>query len=117
MVSRNAGRSDGRGGVGRDYYRRGPSEVQGQAARQDRPHRRSARFDLDRRSALAQADGCGTRARGGRGGPGGPEGGRGGPGGPEGRERQRRFRSQLNKFLRDEGVLVALTPGSGTDGG
>jgi carboxypeptidase Q len=55
--------------------------------------------------------------RGGRSGPGGPEGGRGGPGGPEGRERQRRFRSQLNKFLRDEGVLVAVTPGSGTDGG
>ena len=30
---------------------------------------------------------------------------------------QRQFRSELNKFLRDEGVLVALTPGNGTDGG
>ena len=45
-------------------------------------------------------------ARGGR----GAAGGRGGAG-------ARNFRSELNKFLRDEGVLVALTPGSGTDGG
>jgi len=37
-------------------------------------------------------------------------GGRGGPGG-------RGFRSQLNKFLREEGALVVLTPGNGPDGG
>ena len=30
---------------------------------------------------------------------------------------QRQFRSELNKFLKEEGVLVALTPGNGTDGG
>jgi len=40
--------------------------------------------------------------------------GRGG-GGRGGNPRQ--FRNELNKFLTDEGVLVALTPGNGTDGG
>lgn len=39
--------------------------------------------------------------------------GRGGAGGAN----PRQFRAQLNKFLKDEGVLVAITPGSGTDGG
>lgn len=39
-----------------------------------------------------------------------------GPGGDP-RNNLRQFRAQLNKFLKDEGVLVALTPGSGTDGG
>jgi Zn-dependent M28 family amino/carboxypeptidase len=29
----------------------------------------------------------------------------------------RQFRSQFNKFLKDEGALVVLTPGTGTDGG
>jgi hypothetical protein len=37
-------------------------------------------------------------------------GGRGGAGGFG-------FRAQLNKFLKDEGVLVVLTPGNGPDGG
>lgn len=37
-------------------------------------------------------------------------GGRGAPAG-------RGFRTQLNKFLKDEGVLVVLTPGNGPDGG
>ncbi len=40
-----------------------------------------------------------------------------GPMGPAQRVNMRQFRSQLNKFLKDEGVLVALTPGTGTDGG
>jgi carboxypeptidase Q len=40
-------------------------------------------------------------------------GGRGGRGPGAGRG----FRNQLNQFLRDEGVLVVLTPGSGPDGG
>lgn len=44
-------------------------------------------------------------------------GGFNGPMGPTPRVNMRQFRSQLNKFLRDEGVLVALTPGTGTDGG
>ena len=44
-------------------------------------------------------------ARGGR----GPGAGRGGAG--------RGFRAQLNQFLRDEGVLVVLSPGNGADGG
>ncbi|HTS31601.1 MAG TPA: M20/M25/M40 family metallo-hydrolase [Bryobacteraceae bacterium] len=38
--------------------------------------------------------------------------GRGGRGGTP-----RQFRAQLNKFLKDEGVLVVLTPGNGPDGG
>ena len=52
--------------------------------------------------------------------PGGPAragGPPGGPGGPGARNNLRQFRAQLNKFLKDEGVLVAITPGSGTDGG
>jgi len=48
-------------------------------------------------------------------------GGRGGrqdqAGGPPNRENMRRFRSQLNQFLADEGVLVVLRPGTGPDGG
>jgi carboxypeptidase Q len=36
---------------------------------------------------------------------------------PGARNNPRQFRAQLNKFLKDEGVLVALTPGNGTDGG
>jgi carboxypeptidase Q len=53
--------------------------------------------------------GAPARAAAGRGGRGcrGPGAGRGGRG----------FRSELNKFLRDEGVLVVLTPGNGPDGG
>ncbi len=47
--------------------------------------------------------GAAAAARGGRGG-----GGRGGAGG---------FRAQLNKFLKDEGVLVVMSPGNGPDGG
>jgi carboxypeptidase Q len=43
--------------------------------------------------------------------------GAGGPGATDARTRMRQFRAQLNKFLKDEGVLVAITPGSGTDGG
>jgi carboxypeptidase Q len=43
-----------------------------------------------------------------------PGGGRGGPGRGA---NPRQFRATLNKFLKDEGVLVALTPGSGNDGG
>jgi hypothetical protein len=38
-------------------------------------------------------------------------------GGGRGGANPRQFRAQLNKFLKDEGVLVALTPGLGTDGG
>jgi carboxypeptidase Q len=38
-----------------------------------------------------------------------PAGGRGGAG--------RGFRTQLNQFLKDEGVLVVLSPGNGPDGG
>jgi carboxypeptidase Q len=34
-----------------------------------------------------------------------------------GRGNPRMFRTQLNKFLKEEGVLVALTPGNGPDGG
>jgi hypothetical protein len=41
-----------------------------------------------------------------------PAGGRGAAGGPS-----RQFRAELNKFLRDEGALVVLSPGSGPDGG
>jgi hypothetical protein len=44
-------------------------------------------------------------------------GGRGGAGRGAGGANPRQFRAALNKFLKDEGVLVALTPGSGTDGG
>jgi carboxypeptidase Q len=44
-------------------------------------------------------------------------GGRGGRGGGGRGANPRQFRSQLNKFLKDEGVLVAITPGTGTDGG
>src|SRR5438552_9338277 len=43
-------------------------------------------------------------------------GGRGAAGG-RGGANPRAFRSQLNKFLKDEGVLVVLTPGNGPDGG
>jgi carboxypeptidase Q len=43
--------------------------------------------------------------------------GRGGAGRGAGGANPRQFRAALNKFLKDEGVLVALTPGSGTDGG
>ncbi len=47
----------------------------------------------------------------------GPTPARTGGGGPGARGNMRQFRTQLNKFLKEEGVLVALTPGSGTDGG
>ncbi|MCU1258306.1 MAG: peptidase, partial [Bryobacterales bacterium] len=40
-----------------------------------------------------------------------------GPADPAARAKMRQFRAQLNKFLKEEGVLVALTPGNGTDGG
>ncbi len=50
-------------------------------------------------------------------GPPSPRGGNNGPMGPAQRVNMREFRNQLNKFLKDEGVLVALTPGTGTDGG
>jgi len=54
---------------------------------------------------------AGAAARGGRG-PGAPaQAGRGAAGGGRG------FRAQLNKFLKDEGVLVVLSPGNGPDGG
>ena len=48
-----------------------------------------------------------------------PAGGRGRAAGAGGRggANPRAFRSQLNKFLKDEGVLVVLTPGNGPDGG
>lgn len=53
-------------------------------------------------------------AQGGRGG----GGGRGGAAAPQApRFNPRQFRTQLNKFLKDEGVLVVLTPGNGPDGG
>jgi carboxypeptidase Q len=44
-------------------------------------------------------------------------GGRGGRGGPGPRVNYRELRSQINRFLTDEGVLVALSPGNGPDGG
>jgi hypothetical protein len=47
---------------------------------------------------------------------GAPQGGRGGAGGGGGRGAMG-FRTQLNKFLKEEGVLVVLTPGNGPDGG
>jgi hypothetical protein len=47
---------------------------------------------------------------------GAPQGGRGGTGGGGGRGAMG-FRAQLNKFLKEEGVLVVLTPGNGPDGG
>ena len=50
-------------------------------------------------------------------GPAPPRGGFNGPMGPGPRVNMREFRNTLNKFLKDEGVLVALTPGTGTDGG
>jgi len=60
-------------------------------------------------------------------GPGGPPPGPVGPvfaapspgpsGQPFDREGQRRFRSKLNQFLTQEGVLVAVSPGDRTDGG
>jgi hypothetical protein len=50
-------------------------------------------------------------------GPPSPRGGYNGPMAARPRVNMRQFRSQLNKFLKDEGVLVALTPGTGTDGG
>ncbi len=45
--------------------------------------------------------------------PGGGRGGRGGRGAFAGRG----FRNQLSQFLKEEGVLVVLTPGNGPDGG
>src|SRR5581483_9327501 len=47
----------------------------------------------------------------------GPTPARGGPAGTRPQVNMRQFRGQLNKFLKDEGVLVAITPGTGTDGG
>jgi carboxypeptidase Q len=41
--------------------------------------------------------------------------GRGGAGGRGGNPRA--FRATLNKFLKDEGVLIAISPGNGPDGG
>lgn len=50
--------------------------------------------------------------------PGAAAGGRGGPGAAgRGGFAGRGFRTQLNKFLREEGALVVLTPGNGPDGG
>jgi carboxypeptidase Q len=53
--------------------------------------------------------------------PAGAAAGRGGrgaaPGGGRGAGAGRGFRAQLNQFLKDEGVLVVLTPGNGPDGG
>ena len=51
--------------------------------------------------------------------PGAPQGGgRGaGPGGGGRGPNAFAFRAQLNKFLREEGVLVVLSPGNGPDGG
>ena len=54
--------------------------------------------------------GAPTVAAAGRGGRGAAPGGRGGAAG-------RGFRAELNKFLKDEGALVVLTPGNGPDGG
>jgi hypothetical protein len=50
---------------------------------------------------------------------GAPAAGRGGRGGAGGRGAGagRGFRSELNKFLKEEGALVVLTPGNGPDGG
>jgi carboxypeptidase Q len=48
--------------------------------------------------------------------PGGGRSGRGGRGG-RGGFNPRAFRNQLNQFLKEEGVLVVLTPGNGPDGG
>ena len=45
-----------------------------------------------------------------------PAAGRGGRGG-RGGFNPRAFRNQLNQFLKEEGVLVVLTPGNGPDGG
>ena len=57
--------------------------------------------------------GVGVAAAGGR-----AAGGRGAAGGAAGRGgNPRQFRAQLNKFLKDEGVLVVLSPGNGPDGG
>ena len=42
---------------------------------------------------------------------------RSGGGGGRGGANPRAFRNQLNKFLKEEGVLVVLTPGNGPDGG
>jgi len=53
----------------------------------------------------------------GAGGRGAAPGGPGGRGGPAGRGAAMAFRTQLNKFLREEGALVVLTPGNGPDGG
>lgn len=39
------------------------------------------------------------------------------PGRPYDREAARRFRNKLNQFLTDEGVLLTIIPGYGTDGG
>ncbi|HKW98037.1 MAG TPA: M20/M25/M40 family metallo-hydrolase [Bryobacteraceae bacterium] len=39
------------------------------------------------------------------------------PGKPFDREANQKWRNKVNKFLRDEGVLVTLIPGYGTDGG
>jgi carboxypeptidase Q len=39
------------------------------------------------------------------------------PGKPFDREAMQKWRNKVNKFLRDEGVLVTLIPGYGTDGG
>ncbi len=58
--------------------------------------------------APAVAPGGGRGGAGGRG-PGGP-----GPGGPGG---ARNFQTDLNKFLKEEGVLVVIRPGAGPDGG
>jgi len=62
------------------------------------------------RGAAAAGGRAGAAGRGGAGGRAGADG-RGGAGG-------RGFQATLNKFLKDEGVLVVLTPGSGSpDGG
>jgi hypothetical protein len=63
------------------------------------------------RPTAAGAQAQGGPGAGGRGAAGGPGGGPGGGRGAQG------FRAQLNRFLREEGVLVVLTPGNGPDGG
>ncbi len=62
------------------------------------------------RGPIIPAPGSPAAAPGGRGGAGRAGGGRGAAGG-------RNFATDLNKFLRSEGVLVVIKPGAGPDGG
>ena len=116
-----------------------PGKVQGKVEGQDRSDRCHACLTAQRGGAVAPLDGrrIGCRGHGagsGAGQSGGAaaglppsHGGRpcawcgrarsGGGCGGRGGANPRAFRSQLNKFLTDEGVLVVLTPGNGPDGG